>query len=582
MRSPSTFVAVQLAAALLLSSCLVTVTEKQCDTTSDCGSGWICVSGVCHAPDGGGTSGGGSGNDAGPGGGTGGGGGGSSVGGGVGGGGGNTCAGCRDSSMVCQPGTTPTQCGAGGLSCKVCLASQTCINGACINACTASSCPSGCCQNGACVLPMAQSVSACGISGMTCAACGTGLGCFGGKCVPTSACSAMSCPGCCSGNICLPFNIQTLLSCGAGGSACKACTQNQICSNGNCTAPPTCTAATCPLGCCNAGQCVGFASQNVLSCGKGGAQCNSCPGTTSCTMGTCTAPTCGPNTCSGCCTPTGCQPGNNTMACGKSGSVCSACMPGQSCVSGGCVTPTKKIGDACALDSECALAGPGAYCKQTTSTGNGVYTGGFCTRPCANMDGGTCTADSVCLSALQPYGENDVFCSPRCSTTAQCRPSGYACYFINTVSTTACWLNPIPVAAQDGGVDAGLPSFIGTACVNSGQCTNPPNSFCIQDVLPGLGASGFVGGYCSSLCSGSPCVAGSSCQSVTGFSSGITQQVCLRDCTAPRTGQSNCRNGYVCEGTIGSTAGACLPRCNNSGASCPSGTTCNTMTGYCN
>ena len=119
-------------------------------------------------------------------------------------------------------------------------------------------------------------------------------------------------------------------------------------------------------------------------------------------------------------------------------------------------------------------------------------------------------------------------------------------------------------------------------CVNAGQCTNPTNSFCIQDVIPGLGASGFVGGYCSSLCSGVACVAGSSCQTVTGFSSGVTQQVCLRDCSAPRTGQSNCRNGYVCEGTVGATVGACLPRCNNSGATCPTGTACNTMSGYCN
>jgi hypothetical protein len=149
------------------------------------------------------------------------------------------------------------------------------------------------------------------------------------------------------------------------------------------------------------------------------------------------------------------------------------------------------------------------------------------------------------------------------------------------VSTTACWLNPIPTVGMDGGSpDAGT-SFIGSPCLNAGQCTNPSNAFCIQDVIPGVGASGFVGGYCSTLCNAAACVAGASCQTVTG-SFGFTQQLCLRDCTGPRTGQSNCRNGYVCEGTTGTAVGACTPRCNNTGAACPAGTACNTMSGYCN
>jgi hypothetical protein len=155
---------------------------------------------------------------------------------------------------------------------------------------------------------------------------------------------------------------------------------------------------------------------------------------------------------------------------------------------------------------------------------------------------------------------------------------GYACYFINSVSTNACWLNPIPPTTMD----AGTGSQIGNPCANAGQCTNPSNAFCIQDIVPPLGATGFVGGYCSSLCSGMACVSGSSCQSVTGFSGSITQPVCLKECPMPRTGQSSCRTGYICEGTIGAALGVCLPRCNNSGASCPTGMACNTMTGYCN
>ena len=197
-----------------------------------------------------------------------------------------------------------------------------------------------------------------------------------------------------------------------------------------------------------------------------------------------------------------------------------------------------------------------------------------------NTVGVGCTTDSVCLSSLQSYGESDVFCSSKCNNMNQCRSAGYACYFINAVSTTACWLNPIPVVGQDGGSpDAGA-NFIGAPCVNAGQCTNPSGAFCIQDVIPGLGATGFVGGYCSALCTNG-CPASTTCQTVSS-AFGISQQLCLLNCPGPRTGSSTCRNGYVCEGTTGTTGGTCTPRCNNTGAACPSGTACNTMTGYCN
>jgi hypothetical protein len=247
---------------------------------------------------------------------------------------------------------------------------------------------------------------------------------------------------------------------------------------------------------------------------------------------------------------------------------------------GQCIQPPKQIGDPCSFSSECAAIGNGAYCKTITSTGNGIYTNGFCTKPCAADGGFGCTPTSLCLSQLSPYGENDAFCSPRCSNANQCRTPGYACYFFVTASANACWLNPIPNTGFDAGMpDAGVGSTIGNACINDGQCLQPAASFCIPDVAPGVGATGFVGGYCSTSCNGSPCVGGSTCASVN---TGVGAfPVCLKTCPTPRMGQSTCRNGYVCEGATGLMGGYCLPRCSNTGANCPTGTSCNSTTGYC-
>jgi hypothetical protein len=587
MRPPNTLFAFQLFAAVALygCGCFVPVTEKQCDVNTPCGSGWVCLGGVCHPPDGGKAGGAGGGGAGVGGGGAGVGGGGAGVGGGgagVGGGGG-ACGGCRDATTGgCLPGTAQNRCGINGNTCSACQATQTCQNGACVNAgCTAANCPSGCCRNGVCVPTSMQTTASCGLSGQTCAACPAGQGCFFGKCSAVSTCNSTNCAGCCSGNVCLNTMIQTPVNCGLGGNACFACAAGQICTNGTCIVPTTCTAASCPGGCCDSGKCVVFATQSPSFCGASGTQCKQCPPGNTCSFGACVAPQCSPVTCAGCCTATGCVAGTATLACGRNGMQCTSCGGGQVCAAGSCMGIGKKIGDSCMSSTDCSAIGSGAYCKFQTSSGNGQYLGGFCTRPCSTDGGNTCTADSVCLNALQPYGENDAFCSPRCSNMNQCRTPGYSCYFINTVSTTACWLNPIPLVGIDAGVatDGGS---IGLPCVNAGQCTNPTNAFCIQDVIPGLGASGFVGGYCSALCSTVPCIGGTSCQTVTGFSSGLTQQVCLRDCIGPRTGQSNCRNGYVCEGTAGTPLGSCLPRCNNSGATCPAGATCNTMSGYCN
>ncbi len=578
-------VALQLFAAASIAgcSCFQPVVELQCDAKTPCGSGWLCVDGQCVPPGSGGGSGGGAGGVGGGssvGGGIGGGssvgggtGGGSSVGGGAGGGG---CSGCTSINGQCLPGNTSSNCGAFGKACVGCSSSQTCTAGACVsNICNASNC-TGCCTGNICIGPANETNLFCGNSGQQCAACAAGQTCQNTKCTPVvGQCGPANCSGCCAGGVCV---VQTTsAACGSGGQACISCGPTTSCLNGQCTT--TCGPGTCN-GCCDQGKCTPLSSQSTFACGSGGGVCKSCPAGNNCVTGQCVPQTCNVMTCAGCCQNGFCSPGTTTNACGVAGTQCQICLGTQSCTLGQCVQPAKQIGDSCLFNTDCAAIGGGAYCKTITSSGNGVYQGGFCTRPCA-ADGGTgCTPNTLCLNQLSAYGENDVFCSPRCSSANQCRTPGYACYFFVSASANACWLNPIPppVGVDAGIPDAGVGSTIGQACVNDGQCLQPAASFCIPDVAPGIGPTGFVGGYCSTSCNGSTCVAGSTCTSVN---SGVGAfPVCLKNCSAPRTGQATCRNGYVCDGPMGNS-GWCLPRCSNTGANCPTGSTCNTTTGYC-
>jgi serine protease len=106
--------------------------------------------------------------------------------------------------------------------------------------------------------------------------------------------------------------------------------------------------------------------------------------------------------------------------------------------------------------------------------------------------------------------------------------------------------------------DAG--AVIGRACTDDAQCA------------PGICGTGFPGGYCTQDCATEPCPLGSRCISGESFS------VCLATCVRPRTGQSNCRPGYVCEDD-GTGAGVCIPACTTNADCAPQ--TCDTSTGYC-
>lgn len=159
---------------------------------------------------------------------------------------------CSASSMgTCQPGTSPTLCGAAGTVCQpcaanpngsACLPSSTCgCNGPadcpvdqacdttthkCTTACSANQpCHGGCCSNGSCVA--GNSTSSCGSGGGACSVCTT---------LPTSTCTPS---WSCNGTSCVPLNLGGSTSCNDG----NACTFNDVCQgNGNCAG----TAYSCP------------------------------------------------------------------------------------------------------------------------------------------------------------------------------------------------------------------------------------------------------------------------------------------------------------------------------------------------
>jgi hypothetical protein len=124
-----------------------------------------------------------------------------------------------------------------------------------------------------------------------------------------------------------------------------------------------------------------------------------------------------------------------------------------------------------------------------------------------------------------------------------------------------------------------MPVPVGAPCTSGMQCQPPGGAICIQESVFG-NATGFTGGYCTAQCSATqPCSSGVCItESVFGFSG----STCRSTCSAPGMGQSTCRTGYVCAANGTTATGYCRPNCANpSNMPCPTGQTCNAMTGYC-
>jgi hypothetical protein len=305
--------------------------------------------------------------------------------------------------------------------------------------------------------------------------------------------------------------------------------------------------------------------------------------------------------------------GNISGNCGKGGAVCQKCASTESCTNQACIGPDAgtgpaagTLGAACSSAAECTQVGnlnvapKPALCKQTTSTGNLTYPNGYCTRRC--IQDADCGSTGTCIYYMGPFGEAENICLLKCSGAGTCarKADGYGCYDYNFGDTPADWACWVP--QSDGGTpnlfefeffDAGTPAnqgVMGGPCVNSTQCQPPAQGVCIQEVSDaGTNAgetSGYLGGSCTADCSlglftENYCGDGGSCN-LYAFNipnqDPIVAGLCEAKCD-PTAAVGTCRTGYTCESRSSSqpTLGKCVPRCNNPGLpqpACAQGETC--------
>lgn len=187
--------------------------------------------------------------------------------------------------------------------------------------------------------------AACGEGGAVCAACDGDEVCMDGECTaPMSGdCGPDNCDGCCSDGQCVTGGADD--ACGLGGGVCSACAASEQCNAGVCedgvpnnnVTPDPCGPANCN-GCCDAaGTCVGGTAASA--CGVGGGQCNDCAAAgDSCNAGVCEAapPSCAMS-CQGCCVGETCITATDDAQCGAAGAACMACGANEMCSGGACV-----------------------------------------------------------------------------------------------------------------------------------------------------------------------------------------------------------------------------------------------------
>ena len=274
--------------------------------------------------------------------------------------------------------------------------------------------------------------------------------------------------------------------------------------------------------------------------------CQQCPFGAQCSNGACVMPSCGPMSCSGCCSGGQCVPlfQQHAGLCGFGGTVCGACAPGASCVGGTCQASCDGMtcpNGCCDFQGQCIVGGGPGAC--------GLF-GQFCS---------TCFPGQVCSGGVCVGGTG----------------GGGGGFPFDGGFGGGGGGGGFPFDGGFGGVTAG------SACTIDSSCQPPFQQVCLPQTTAAGTSTGYPGGYCTARCSPMmPCSSGV-CVHETSTDPGS----CKQDCFGPGMGQQSCRSGYVC--AVGDTPipqliGWCRPRCTNGAlAACPSGTTCNVGTGYC-
>lgn len=311
------------------------------------------------------------------------------------------CPGCCSSAGLCEGGSDVSACGLGGGSCATCIAGQACTAGQCVAAqtgCGPGNCASGCCQGGVCKAGTEN--SACGTAGATCGTCGAGQACNAAKaCEAVSTGCAMSCSGCCVGNVCNPGTATT--ACGVSGGACATCQTGQTCGGGACqnACPP---ASVCGSACCSS-------SQTCIGDGTGAVACHA--------------------TCS------------ITSQC-SAGSACSLLVNSGTTLSYGACLPIALAGAArCATAADCANITGKPACAPFGADGMGVTAA---VKVCVPNDGAPyhgCNGSVTCSGSYDCWidSSGNSFCSTSgCASNAVCGAGGCCSMMTCANAISAC------------------------------------------------------------------------------------------------------------------------------------------------
>lgn len=398
------------------------------------------------------------------------------------------------------------------------------------------------------------------------------MGCSGEAVIPpTQTCSAQTCPnGCCQGNYCSQGTAQS--ACGVGGQTCSVCTTTQDCTAGQCvTASSTCNSTNCS-GCCTGNTCDSYGVSNN-SCGQNAQTCDNCTAK----GGVCDASS---RTC-----VSGAQPDCDNKCKGASNGIggtcetngCTGCCDGVQCLPG-------TLDAACGgSGGECAnCTGQGTTCNTSTNTCASCTPN--CAGKCAGASDGCGSAcptnqcNGCCNGSSCEVGTAHAVCGASGNACANCTASGSTCSSGTCVGGT-CTPN---CNSKCAGASDGCGSTCPTTDCNSGCCSG---STC----LPGTSntACGSIGlGTAKADGSCWPCSASyPSCDAATHTcKASTTPSECSGepDGTSCSSGNGECRNQSCCTGCWdGST---CLPgatdemNCGSDGELC---TSC-TGTNVCN
>jgi hypothetical protein len=406
----------------------------------------------------------------------------------------STCAGCCDALDRCHDGTAANACGASGVKCIDCGSSGFgCVNGSCRGTppkCGPATC-AGCCDGlGRC--RSGEETDACGSGGGTCSACAPPLGgCSAGKCSgPPPPCGPDNCGGCCTAaGACVTGTADA--ACGATGASCQNCSANgRKCNQPGsyCTFVPSCSATTCPDGCCDAsGVCRNGRAD--AACGASGQKCIDCGANANAphcaAAGFCYAGAhCGPDNCGGCCTANGqCVNGQNNARCGLYGDLCDNCSTkNQTCQNSACGNP----GATC--PAPYAGCNPGVLTPPPTPTQN-----------CSDAD----LASVVQACKGTPPGQTSQACQNGLAALLRSSPGCFDCLqqFTNTGGVASC-LAPFINSSCNHDLTCSL------ACGDAacGSCPAGDQSTCRNGAFTASGTcSSYVNGtFCASAAFGGP------------------------------------------------------------------------------